>query len=110
MTDIERKRGDTYADEFEIVSDTTGAVIDISAYTFKLTVDPSPEPTDATNNVFQLTGTITDGPAGLVAFSPDATQADNVGEYYFDIELIDAAGKKRSVEKGAYTMTQDITK
>lgn len=110
MTDITRKRGDTYADQFTIKSETTGAAIDITGYSFLLTVDPAKTPADATNNLFQLTGTITDGANGVVEFAPNATQADNVGSYYYDVQLTDGAGRIRTFDSGKYKFVQDVTK
>lgn len=110
MTDITRKRGDTYADEFAITSETTGLAIDITGYSFLLTVDPEKTPADATNNLFQLTGTITSAANGVVEFAPNASQADNVGAYYFDAQLTDTAGRIRTFDSGKYKFVQDVTK
>lgn len=110
MTDFTRKRGDTYADEFTVTSTTTGAAVDITGYTFKMTLDPSKTPTDATQNIYQLTGTIIDAAAGRVEFAPSSVQADHVGTYYFDVQMIDGAGRIRTIDSGKYVYTQDITK
>lgn len=110
MTDLERRRGDTYADEFQIESETTGLVIDITSYTFLLTVDPEKRPVDDTNNLFQLTGTITDAATGLVEFAPTAVQTDELGTYYYDAQLTTPAGRIRTFEFGKYKFVQDVTK
>ena len=110
MTDITRKRGDTYADKFIIVSDEGGVVVDITGHTFLLTVDPSEAPTGSGANIFQLTGTITDATAGEVEFAPSVSQADNVGNYFYDLEMTDGSSKIRTIDEGRYTMRQDITK
>lgn len=111
MAELERKRGDTYADEFTIESKITKAVIDISSgYAFTLTLDPDKKPADNSNNVYQLTGDIVDGPNGIVGFSPTAEQADQLGKFYFDVEMTDPAGKIRTIELDKYTYVQDITK
>lgn len=111
MTDITRKRGDTYADEFEVISEITGVVIDITTgYTFLLTVDPEKAPTTATNNVYQLTGVVTDGPNGIVEFAPSAVQADQLGSYYFDVQMTDPTGRIRTIDDGKYKYIQDVTK
>lgn len=110
MSDIERKRGDTYANEFVIKSKTTGNPINLTGYAFVLTVDPSNAPTDATGNLFALTGSIVDAAAGRVAFAPSELQADRIGSFYYDVQMTDAAGKKRTVASGKYKFTQDITK
>jgi len=33
-----------------------------------------------------------------------------VGSFYFDIQITDALGRKRTVKYGSYVLTQDITK
>ena len=110
MTAITRKRGDTYAETIT-VTDTTGAVIDITGYTFKLTVDPEKAPASAANNLFSITGTILSAVAGTVEFAPSALQADQTpGTYYFDIQLIDGAGRIRTIALDKYIVVQDISK
>lgn len=110
MTDITRKRGDTYADEFTIKSASTKLPINITGYTFLLTLDPEKSPATADNNVYQLVGTILDAAAGRVEFAPSALQADLVGSYFYDVQMIDGAGRKRTIITGKYRYVQDITK
>lgn len=110
MTDITRKRGDTYADEFVLKNKSTGQPLDITGYTFFLTVDPSQAPVDATNNLYKLTGTILDAAGGRVEFAPTAEQANRVGKFFYDVEMIDGAGRRRTISSGKYTYTQDIGK
>lgn len=110
MTDITRKRGDTYADEFIIKSKTTKLPINIAGYTFTLTVDPSKAPVDDTDNLYQLTGTIIDAANGRVEFVPSAEQADNVGSFFYDVQMIDGVGRKRTIVSAKYKYEQDITK
>lgn len=110
MTDITRRRGDTYGNEFQIISETTGQPLDITGFSFLLTVDPEPDPLNSDNNVFQITGTITGAATGLVEFAPNATQADNLGAYYYDIQMTDDSGRIRTIQTGKYLLVQDITK
>jgi len=110
MTAITRRRGDTYADLIT-VTDSTGAPIDITGYSFKMTLDPEKSPATAANNLYQITGTILDGPAGRVEFAPSPTQADQVpGTYYYDVQMIDGVGRIRTIALDKYIYTQDITK
>jgi len=110
MTDITRKRGDTYADELIIKSKATKKPIDITGWTFVLTVDPNQGPLDASSNVYQVHGVVLDGPAGRVEFAPTDVQADQVGAFYFDVQALDTAGRKRTIFAGRYTYKQDISK
>ena len=110
MTDITRKRGDTYADEFTIKSASTGAPINITGYTFLMTLDPSKNPVDNTANIYQLTGTILDAAAGRVEFAPNATQANQLGTFYYDVQMVDGVPRKRTIVSGKYKYEQDITK
>ena len=76
MVAITRKRGDTYADEITVKSKATGLPINITGYTFTMTLDPEKSPATAANNLYSLTGTIVDAPNGRVEFAPSALQAD----------------------------------
>ncbi len=110
MTAITRKRGDTYAETIT-VTDTAGVAINITDYTFKLTVDPEKAPLTAANNLFSITGTILNAVAGTVEFAPSALQADQApGTYYFDIQMVDGAGRIRTIALDKYIVVQDISK
>ena len=110
MTTLTRKRGDSFADEMEVISRTTQAPMDITGYSFVLTVDPSSNPTSNTDNLFALTGLITDPVAGLVEFAPSTAQSDVVGSFYYDIQMTDDVGKVRTIQTGRYVFEQDISK
>lgn len=106
---IERYRGDTAADSITITY-RSGTVIDLTGCTVILTVNSELNPTDTANQVFSLTGTSPDPTNGIVLFYPDSTQADHVGVYYYDIQLTDSSGYKRTVAKDTYLFIQDISK
>ena len=110
MVAITRRRGDTYADEFTVKSATTGLAIDITGYSFLMTLDPSKTPVDDTTKIYQLTGTIIDAAAGRVEFAPSAVQANQLGTYYYDVQMVDGATRKRTLVVDKYTYLQDITK
>ena len=110
MGDLYRKRGDTYSVKLTITN-TAGEVQDISGKTFVLTVASTENPDDATTEMFQLVGTITDAPVGKLEFPMSLSQANNVGEFFFDVEMTTTAtDERRTVLKGAFMMEQDITK
>lgn len=103
-------RGDTAPWTFTI-QDSAGAAIDITGNSYLLTVDPSDEPVDNTNNLFALTGTLTDPTNGVVQFEMSAVQADQTPqEYFFDLQQTDTAAKIRTIAKGVFEFKQDITK
>lgn len=110
MSDIERKRGDTWADEFVIKNKKTKAPINLAGYSFVLTVDPNKEPPDATTNLYSVTGVILDAAAGRVEFPPLPADVDRTGTFYYDVQMTDGAGRKRTVISGKYIFKQDITK
>ena len=104
-------RGDTVPWTFTIKNKTTGAVINITGFSYRLTVDPSETPSNSNKNLFVLTGTITDAPNGIVEFAMTATQADQTPDvYFFDLEQTDAGLAIRTVARGKYEFQQDISK
>ena len=105
--DFNRKRGDTR--EFEIEVTSNGAAFPVGGYSFLLTVTTVPQPVDDTSKLFQITGVIQDDLGGIVRFTPSEAQADNVGDYFYDIQM--AAGAwKLTIAEGAWSLTQDRTK
>ena len=107
--DLERVRGDDFP--FTLIIKVGGVALNITSFTFLLTVDTRRDPPDTTTQVFQATGVITDGPNGKVTFSLTAPQAATLaGVYYWDLQGTDGAAKKRTYAKGKYTVIQDITK
>jgi hypothetical protein len=105
---IERFRGDTKP--FSLFLSDAGSPLNLTGCVIKLTVNKQSNPVDATQQVFQLNGTVATPTNGVVEFSMDDTQANNVGIFYFDIEVTDAQAKKFTVTKGVFQMLQDITK
>ena len=107
-----RRRGDSFADEFVLFTDAAKTTpLDITGFSFLLTVDPEESPSDATNNLFTVTGTITDAVNGKVEFAPTAVQTDVTPQtYFYDIQMTDGGGKIRTIVVGDYDITQDITK
>ena len=105
-----RYRGDTYPWTFTI-KESDGAVINITGFGFRLTVDPDEDPADAANNLFELTGIVTDGPNGIVQFGMDATEADQVPDsYFYDLEWVDTDSKIRTIAKSIFEFKQDVSK
>ena len=110
MTDITRYRGDTAADEITVQT-SAGAAVDVTGFTFVLTVSSLENPPDNVTELYNITGTILVPAAGTVEFVPSAIQADQKpATYYYDIQMTDGAGRIKTIAKGAYIYTQDITK
>ncbi len=107
MQILERLRGDTYPILATFTS--KGKPYDLLNCTLLLSVSTEQNPTGSTYE-FQSSGSITDAANGKASFPVDATAADRVGDFFFDIEITDAGGYKRTPVKGKITFTQDITK
>lgn len=110
MTIITRRRGDTYPDVITVQTTSTGTAVDVTGASFTLTLDTLKAPADALTNVYSLTGTIVSAPNGTVSFAPSAIQADQLGTFYYDIQMVDASGFKHTIGLDKYVYTQDITK
>lgn len=111
-TAIERKRGDTYPIDILVTQDLgSGPVaLDVSGCGFVLTVDSRKDPDDASTHICQLVGSITNAAGGAVSFYPTAADMDHLGKFYYDVQMTDGAGKKRTVVKDTFVLKQDITK
>lgn len=105
------KRGDNFPSQFKIVEDDEVTAIDITGWTFELTVDPNKNPTSAGSNLFSVNGIIDDALNGLVSFAPTVADTDiTPKKYWYDIQQIDGAGKRRTIVKDRFIIEQDITK
>ncbi len=103
-------RGDSDPKGF-IIQDSAGAVVDITGFTFTLTVDARKNPDDVTTQQFSLAGTITDGPNGAVSFTPTTTNTNiTPGTYYYDIQQTDLSAAIKTLIKGRALIEQDLTK
>lgn len=105
---INRIRGDTYADRFLVEAE--GTVADLSGCSFKMTLNTQRNPVDDTTEVYQLVGIVSSPATGVVEFAPDASQADQVGLFYYDIQMVDGNNIKRTLVKDVYMYEEDITK
>ena len=105
-----RTRGDTFP--FTVTISVAGSPLDLTGFgAITMTVDPSDEPVDATNNLFTNTGVISDAVNGEVTFTLSTADADQTpGDYFHDMQYVDAGGFIRTFAKGTYQVLQDITK
>ncbi len=103
-------RGDSDAKGF-IIQDNDGVVVDITGFSFKLTVSSEKDPADQVNEQFSIVGVITDATNGKVAFSPTVTDTDIAPDtYFYDIEMTDAGGALSTRIVAKALIVQDITK
>ena len=105
-------RGDSYPMELTIKDKTTGDLIDITGYSFKLSVDTLEKPPDATTLLFEVPGILdVDPTTGKVSFTPTEANTDQVpATYFYDVQMIDASGNIRTIAKNKWKMKQDISK
>ncbi len=102
-------RGDSDAKGF-VVQDSAGMAVDITGFTFRLTVNTDQDP-DPGTQLFTVVGVITDAAAGKVAFAPTVSNTDqSPGEYFYDVEQTDAGGLISTIIKGVCEIVQDISK
>lgn len=110
--DIKRKRGDDRQLPFQ-VQDETGEVVDITGWTFLLTVTSISAPADGSSQQFQLTGSIEEAVNGLVNF-PDTVGNDMrdqaAGKYFYDMQATDNNSEIITLAEGRFTLVQDRTK
>lgn len=108
---IDYTRGDSAAIPFEVTDPDTSLAVDITGFTYILTVDPEPDPLTDVNNLFSVAGTVTDATNGKVEFRPTTTNSDQTPEvYFYDIQQTDSASRLQTVAKGKFTIQQDVTK
>ena len=108
--DITRKRGDNFPFQFTLTDDT-GTAIDITGFTFRMVVDPSPSPSDALANIFDLAGVITDALNGVFEIRPTIGDMDiTPGVYFYEVQMIDAGSNVRTIVAGGFNVEQDIVK
>lgn len=105
---VTRKRGDTDPDVFIVSKNRVPT--NLAGCSFKLSVNTLKEPVDTSTEVYQLIGIITDPASGKVSFRPTAEQANQVGYFYYDIQMVDSYGDTQTVVEGTYKYEQDITK
>lgn len=107
-----RKRGDDYPMEFTLFDDEDPMEpVNILGFTFKLAVDPSDCPLDATNNVLNLTGSIVNDALGIFQFNPSVAEMNITPDtYYYEVAIVDGAGNNRTIVKSKFIIEQDVVK
>ena len=104
--DICATRGDSTPMTFQM-QDAAGNDLTITGRTYIFTVNTEEEPTDSSNEVFNLTGTVS---TPNVTFAPTTANMNQTpADYFYDLQE-DNAGDLRTVAKGKFEIKQDITK
>lgn len=112
MTNISFFRGDSYPVGFTLKNKSTGLPLDLTGCELVLTVSAEENPETDESEVFTLEGDLDAEPStGRVFFTPTTEQtAVSPGRYFFDIQMIDASDNIRTLTKGVFMITQDISK
>ncbi len=93
-----------------ITVNSGGSPLDITGFTFIMTVNASDDPSDDSGALFQISGVIVDGPNGRVDFQPSTTDLDAVPDRYnYDIQMV-GGGTTRTILKGSFQIDPDITR
>lgn len=110
--DVEWYRGDTYPLELTIKNKNTGEIVDLTGFSFILTIDLLKEPADDVTKLFDVVGILDDDPTtGKVTFLPTSANTDlDPKIYFYDIEMTDASGNIRTIAKYKWKLKQDISK
>lgn len=112
MAIIQRFRGDTKG-LVATIKDKDGVVVPITSCTLKLSISALEEPASAEEADYKLQkqGEIFGDPLdGQFKFSFESVDVDFVGDYFYDFEFTDAAGKTNTLAKDSWVMQQDIGK
>jgi len=106
---ITRRRGDTYRIRIGFTQDD-GTPLPLDG-TFRLVVTEQSAPSALDPAVMELDGAIVGDPLdGIVDFQQTLADADNVGDFFFEVENTTAAGDIRTILEGPFTMVQDRAK
>ena len=105
-TDINRYRGDTKDLVMKLTQDK--AIFLLTDFSAVLGVNVEENPTED-NCAFKSIAAV-DAAMGTLTFPFATEDVDRVGEFYYDVQLTDGAGKTSTVRKGKMVFAQDITK
>ena len=109
--DICWARGDDDPKIFTI-KDSSACPVDVSQQTFSMAVNTEKDPSDISNQIFQVSGVfVNNGSDGQISFTPPANSLDNVtapGSAFYDIQRITPS--KKTIVKGKVIFIMDIDK
>jgi hypothetical protein len=99
-----RVTGATWPIRLVLTDDETGEAVDITGYTFSLTVDPNENPASSATNLFTRAGTIVDAEGGVFQFALSSGEAALLvpltgnAAYWAWITVTDASGKSATAK------------
>lgn len=111
LLDNELIRGDTRTVQVTF-KQADGTSYDLTGATAYLTINRSKNPTNDDSAALQKTKTSFDNPtSGIVSFKLTSTDTNlTPGNYWFDVQLVDAEGNKLSRKGAEITVIPDITR
>lgn len=106
-------RGDTAAKQLtirQVASPQTA--IDLTGLTVTIAGDTQKNPTDETTQLFKKTMTVTSASDGQAEFELAVGDWSGIdpGNYWFDIQSVDAGSAIQTLVKGQFRIIQDINK
>ena len=108
MASIIRFRGNTTPDRIR-VKDVDGVAYNVAGCTFFMVINRLKEPTDHTQRLALVDGTIVSAAAGTVDFTFSSEQAAiEAGKFYFDITMVNTLSQLHTILQGTYTMKQSV--
>ena len=116
MTDYEivYYRGDKYPKVITLRdgSQVSKPPLNITGYSFKMSLDTREKPDDETTQVWQIDATLDADPTtGKAYFAITDVETDiTPATYYYDIQMTTPSGDIRTIAKGIFKITMDITK
>lgn len=90
------------------LEDAAGVAIDITGFSFTLTVNEEPDGSGA--QIMSLTGTIDNGPAGDFSFAPTTIESTADPEKYrYDVKMTDLGPRDTTIISGVFELLANIS-
>lgn len=112
MAKIKLTRGDSRTINVPYLS-SSGTALDLTGATVFFTVNATDSPTDDTAAVISKTITSISNPTlGIATISLTNADTQNItpGEYYYDVQVKDAAGNVTSSKRDKFIIISDVTR
>lgn len=113
LGDIVMTRGDSYPLILTIKDSDTNQPINLTGYSFKLTVTKDRDPVDSSSKIFEVIGVVDPDQinnTGKVSFTPSTTDTSIAGKFYYDIQLTYNNVVYTINNKNKFIILQDHTK